>query len=255
MQSLSIVRTFYRRRTDAHFLQSCRDSDTLVFYLAGGHEFTFKNESFLVGAHQVLYLPKNSSYKNKRLDIKTSFYQIDFEFLSDSTVSAFDKPIVLSKNESEIFLPLLRDTYTSFTAQDNADLFLCSANIFKALSLLKNIADKQNTLNLPIDKIAPTITFLEEHYAESTSISQLAELSDMSVSNLEKHFIKNFNCSPITYRNKIRLRHAKLLLAGGFSANEAAYNVGFSDVFYFSRIFKKLEGITPSAFAKQNKGL
>lgn len=252
--SLLIHRAIYRRKTDAHYTQPHREADTLIYYLSGGHEFTFNDSSILVTQGQLLYLPKGIAYKNRRLEANTKYYQLEFDFSFEKEISAFTKPIALSKNDSEIFLPLLRDSYNAFSTQNQADLLLCNANIFKALSLLKSICDKKES-SVPADKIAPTITYLEEHYTENTDISQLALFSDMSVSSLEKHFIKSFGCSPITYRNKIRLRHAKLLLASGFSVSEAAYRVGFSDVFYFSRIFKKLEGITPSNFSKQNKGL
>lgn len=252
--SLYIHRALYRRRTDAHYIQPCREADTLIYYLSGGHEFTFENASLTVCEGQLLYLPKGISYRNRRIDDNTRYYQLEFDFSFAEKTSAFLTPISLPKSESGIFLPLLRDSYNAFSTQNNADLLLCSANIFKAISLLQAFCDKKDN-TAPADKIAPTVTYLEENYTENTDIARLAEISDMSVSSLEKHFIKSFNCSPITYRNKIRLRHAKLLLSSGFSVSEAAYRVGFSDVFYFSRIFKKLEGITPSQFAKQNKGL
>ena len=235
-------------------MQNCRDTDTLVFYLSGGHEFTFENEIISAREGQLLYLPKNSKYKNRRLDDNTRYYQIEFNFSCEKTISAFNKPFALSVKDSEAFLPLIRDAYNSFISQSEADLLLCNSNIIKAISFLKGIYNKKLSPAF-VDKIAPAITFLEEHYAKSTDIIALAEMCDMSVSNLEKLFLKNFEVSPITYRNKIRIRHAKLLLASGYTLSEVAYKVGFSDVFYFSRIFKKLEGTTPGYFSKQNTGI
>ena len=43
----------------------------------------------------------------------------------------------------------------------------------------------------------------------------------------------------------------KLLLQEGLSIEEVAYQVGYHDYFYFTKVFKKHEGISPSAFRKQ----
>ncbi len=42
-----------------------------------------------------------------------------------------------------------------------------------------------------------------------------------------------------------------VLRSGECNVTEAAYTVGLSDIYYFSRLFKKLTGITPSSYTKQ----
>ncbi len=50
---------------------------------------------------------------------------------------------------------------------------------------------------------------------------------------------------------RVRINKAKELMIGGGSIKEASYLVGFSDQAYFTRVFKKLEGINPRQFIEQ----
>ncbi|HBM81303.1 MAG TPA: AraC family transcriptional regulator, partial [Clostridiaceae bacterium] len=56
--------------------------------------------------------------------------------------------------------------------------------------------------------------------------------------------------SVISYLIDIRINKSKQFLRDGLSVSEASQKVGFHDIFYFSRIFKKRQGITPSEFTK-----
>jgi AraC-like DNA-binding protein len=47
----------------------------------------------------------------------------------------------------------------------------------------------------------------------------------------------------------VRINKAKELIAGGANIKEASYMVGFSDQAYFTRVFKKLEKMTPRSFS------
>ena len=80
-------------------------------------------------------------------------------------------------------------------------------------------------------------------------------MSNMCVSNLEKLFKKNFGLSPVSYRNKIRTEHAKKYISGGYSITDTAQMTGFSDYFYFARIFKKFAGCSPGNFKDEGMGI
>jgi YesN/AraC family two-component response regulator len=57
----------------------------------------------------------------------------------------------------------------------------------------------------------------------------------------------------LDFFNKIKIDKAKeLMIEGNKRIKQVAYEVGFSDEFYFSRIFKKIEGISPAEFYSKN---
>ena len=54
---------------------------------------------------------------------------------------------------------------------------------------------------------------------------------------------------PLQYINKLRIERAKQLLAdAGLSVSECAETLGFTDVNYFSRLFRKFTGVSPSKY-------
>ena len=68
----------------------------------------------------------------------------------------------------------------------------------------------------------------------------------MSEVNFRRLFREYVGCSPIDYRNELRLRHARnKLQSGEYNVSEAAYESGFSNLSFFIRLYKKQYGHTP----------
>lgn len=100
--------------------------------------------------------------------------------------------------------------------------------------------------------VGKIISHIENHYDKPLTISQLASLSHVSPSTLDRNFRRAMGCAPIDYLIRVRImRAAKLLQEGNLSITEIAYRVGFGDSNYFSRQFKKLTGCTPRRYRQQ----
>lgn len=91
--------------------------------------------------------------------------------------------------------------------------------------------------------------FLACNYARDLSIDEVAEHVDVSASYLSALFGRYYGCSPIQCLIDLRLRAAKLLLARDERVGDVAEQVGFHSLHYFSRMFKKHVGLSPTAFA------
>lgn len=90
--------------------------------------------------------------------------------------------------------------------------------------------------------------FLQEHYAESFVVADLASRAGLSEPRFRVLFKRTMGVSVVRYQNGLRVNRARsLLLSGEHSVSEAASLVGVPDVYYFSRMFKDLTGINPSA--------
>ncbi|OAB36047.1 AraC family transcriptional regulator [Paenibacillus glacialis] len=93
------------------------------------------------------------------------------------------------------------------------------------------------------------ISFLSEHYQESKSIESLSLQLNYSPQYLSRKFKEKTGLSPIEYVIRLRLEKAQcLLLTTDASLQEIARNVGYPDLFYFNRLFKKYMGIAPGKF-------
>ena len=99
------------------------------------------------------------------------------------------------------------------------------------------------------EALFPAITLMHREYYVSRTTEEYARLCGMS----GYHFIRRFKeCTglpPHLYLTRIRLEKAKLLLlTTHLSVSEIAFSTGYDDPFYFSRLFKKYVGASPSDF-------
>lgn len=94
--------------------------------------------------------------------------------------------------------------------------------------------------------------YLHAHYAGNIGLPDLAAELGLSVNYFCSLFKKEAGSNFVDYLTQYRLRIAKELLAGTTApVTEIAERVGYSDFRYFLRVFKKLEGVTPSEFRQR----
>ena len=92
-------------------------------------------------------------------------------------------------------------------------------------------------------------TELQKHFRTIQSISRLAELSDLDPAYLTRLFYRFAGESPYDLLIRFKMNEAAAHLTGGrHTIKEIAAQVGYTDPYHFSRVFKKHYGITPSAF-------
>lgn len=99
-----------------------------------------------------------------------------------------------------------------------------------------------------IRTVEKVISHMTENYREGLTLDKLAEAAGVSASYLGSIFRKVTGRSTIDYLIEIRINRAKNLLKDGFSVSETSKLVGFNDLYYFSRAFKKHSGICPSKY-------
>lgn len=99
--------------------------------------------------------------------------------------------------------------------------------------------------------IRKAIQQIDEHYHEAMTLDAVASHAGISRYHFSRLFKSCTGCSFKNYLNRRRIEAAKhLIRSEGLNASEAAFRVGYSDLSYFSRIFKRLEGVPPSVFRK-----
>lgn len=94
--------------------------------------------------------------------------------------------------------------------------------------------------------------YIDTRYAEDFDIAALSRVADMSATNFRRRFREAFGETAMQYRDRVRLDVAKqYLLSGYYNVSEAARAVGFEDVSYFVRFFKRHIGTPPGALIKK----
>jgi len=127
-----------------------------------------------------------------------------------------------------------------------ANRFRQTALLYEALAEYADQAHsrKKDTIHREAVRLRDII---ETHAFEHTNLKTIYAKLEISHAYAETLFRKAFGIAPVDYRLQLRLRQARQLLATTMAnVSQAAFAVGFHDALYFSKIFHKNFGITPS---------
>lgn len=109
----------------------------------------------------------------------------------------------------------------------------------------------QNTIDYSNQIVKITKDYLEQHFAEEISLEDVAEQVNISPQYFSKLIKKTTGFNFIDWLSMFRVKKAKELLTNSnLTVKEVCFMVGYKDPNYFSRIFKKRIGITPSEYIK-----
>lgn len=99
-----------------------------------------------------------------------------------------------------------------------------------------------------------SIQYIHKFAADTLPIPQLAEIEGVSANHYSAQFSKIYGVAPTAYIRALRIRKARdLLLNSDLSVKELAPLCGFEDQFYFSQVFKKETGTSPTAFRDKHR--
>ncbi|MCI8772238.1 MAG: AraC family transcriptional regulator [Lachnospiraceae bacterium] len=101
-------------------------------------------------------------------------------------------------------------------------------------------------------KLKLVLDYIELHYPEPISISELAKLCYFSEYHFMRFFKKHMNMTCVEYINNLRLeKSVEMFEQGNSSIMDVSLSVGFRNLSYFHRAFKKKYDMTPLTFLKQ----
>ena len=119
-----------------------------------------------------------------------------------------------------------------------------------AVEVLEQLPDKNKAL------IQKFCQYLETHYDEDLSLEEAAGMIGFSSFYFTKLMKEHVNMSYIDYVTKVRVEKAKQYLeTSALSVKDVGTKVGYDNANYFTRVFKRMEGITPSQYkSKYHEG-
>lgn len=101
-------------------------------------------------------------------------------------------------------------------------------------------------------KLATAVAYMEKNFCSDISLAELAQMSGYSERQFHRLFKSAFSVPPSQYITNLRLQKAQLKLKNSTQTiGEISWECGYTDQNYFSRIFKKNIGLTPTEY-KQN---
>jgi AraC family transcriptional regulator of arabinose operon len=130
----------------------------------------------------------------------------------------------------------------------------CSVQVYAVLMEIyrhvHSIADQ--SIHHQHERLQPVFDLIAESYHKALSIDDLADTVDLTPQHFCSVFKRTMNCRPIEYLNLFRISKSKelLLTHRELKISEIAPKVGYVNVPYFTTLFRKLEGVTPSEFRR-----
>jgi AraC-like DNA-binding protein len=109
---------------------------------------------------------------------------------------------------------------------------------------------KQNSIDGDLNKI---IIYIAKNLHTDITVDKLATYCSLNADYFSRVFKNKFEIRPHKYIQQKRIEKAQLLLlTTHYSIKEVAFNVGFKDVFHFSKLFKKHSKLSPAKYRKEH---
>ncbi len=103
--------------------------------------------------------------------------------------------------------------------------------------------------------IEPMLAFLQQNVERQVTLAEMAEQAKLSASQFSFLFKQQTGYSPVDYFIHLKMQHAVALLTSTEkSVHEIAYELGYQDPYYFSRLFKKVMGASPRRYRETPPG-
>ena len=225
-----------------------------VFLVRPGTAHGYKNTSNL-DLVNILYVPDRLYVPDHDLS-NTPGYHAFFELEPALRKKhKFKSRLTVSLNTLEKLQQLAADMEQELGKPRAGAGYMACAYFMQIKGILaRSYSEKKNPLATELLRIGSLLSFMERSYAEDLTLSQLAKQANMSKSTLNRVFHKTMHMPPINYLISIRIARARTLLEQADArVTDVAFEVGFSDSNYFSRMFKLMTGISPLEYKKNNR--
>lgn len=202
----------------------------------------------------------------------TIYYAIIFDtkFVLSNMLDACDVKYINPINQNDIIfnnkitgdaemVSLLKNIISEYENKNNYFELAIKSYIYWLLVLLLRQytkADKSDRVcryrASNLNKLNKLLVYIEENYEQSLTVKDLAHTFNTSCSSLQHLFKKSTGRTLLEYIISLRIYKAEQLLrTTDMSVTEIALSVGIEDVNYFSRLYKKHKGISPSSYRKK----
>lgn len=183
--------------------------------------------------------------------------QLNIDFSSLLTHLSGDRlNIPLSLNSEELPTPQIVEGFINqFAAlrniQDKKQFFHMGSsallsNMLIALAEQFILLQKDKPDISPMEKIR---NYIERNYLLPLTLNDLGNIGSLSNKYISRRFKELYGDTPIRFRDNLRIEAAgRLLKNSNYSIGEIAEKCGFTDIYYFSKIFKKRTGKTPGKY-------
>lgn len=252
--SLAVYNTGYQKCVGCHtWGPATRDHYLIHFISSGKGFFNSQNRRYPLGSGEMFIIfPGQIVSYTADAHNPWEYYWVGFNGTEAQRLvklSGFSKerPVLKIRDPDDIG-PLLLSIYqkSGYSPSSEAEM---TGYLYLFLSRLMRTHDQYSISYDMRDYLARALRYIQYNFASSIAVCDIASAVGISRSQLYRAFVAHFHISPNEYIQKYRLNEAcSLLRDGSLSISAVANSTGYSDPLYFSRVFKKHKGMTPSQY-------
>lgn len=244
MENLKIISSFHAARKPYGKVEK-RKTNGFIFQLKGYSVYVFGSKTLTVNEGDMIFLPEGSSYVYKSYWYDENLYtSINFHAnLENSQATVYSLEDFYGAN-------YIANNFSELWKFGNvSDKYKCLSIFYDLLSFISRIEHLKSSDERKSSLIEPAVKYLKNHiYDSELKVNKLHKKCGISDTYFRKIFISKFNMTPQKYVMTERVLCAKSIIESGDfeSIKEVSNLVGFNDPLYFSKVFKKAYGVSPS---------
>ncbi len=221
----------------------------VAYQLSGHYDHKFDSEILGVKTDTLVFIPKASPYSVRCVEPGKS---ICISFFGE-----FDLPPTVCDCTVN---PEIKNLFLKALSHQNlhSDIHYCEAAaiVYSLIAFLFKSTQGEYIAHNTRSKIKSAHTYMTENYTDTTlKIEDVAKTFDMSTKYFRTLFKKLYNSTPTQYLISLRLQTAvNFLIESNLSIGQIAELSGFSDVYYFSKLFKTRFGVSPKDYRNYSRG-
>lgn len=197
---------------------------------------------------------------------------IGFECLADELDGFSEMPVVLEDEQQKILTEIIKEGRTVFKAPYDvpnlkdmkkrkdypfgADQMIKLKLEMLLIELVRSKMTEKTRVDSEIfdPKTHEIYNYVNKNFRENITLGELCFIFGTNKTTLCSSFKKAYGDTVVGYINSLKIKEAKKLLREGeYNLTEISQKLGFSSVHYFSRMFKKQQGVSPSEYVRTIK--
>ncbi|WP_395341082.1 helix-turn-helix domain-containing protein [Ningiella sp. W23] len=181
----------------------------------------------------------------------------DFDFFPQHLAKQYvydDKKLLAGESiTSRLEMNMTRDGELAWFSTSKRPLLAADGTMVGNYGITRHFQKSSQALSV-FESVRAPVEYIRKNYHKAITLKELAELTHLSVSALERRFKKHLSKTPSRLINEVRLENARrLIMETTLPISDIAYQTGFSDHSYFTKQFKQFFGMHPSKMRTQIK--
>jgi AraC-like DNA-binding protein len=243
------------------FARHMHETYVLGLIEAGVQSFTYRGARQVTPAGGVFLIHPGEAHTGEAVSASGYTYRTlypDVPFLQytlaaiterESLVPFFPQPVIEDPQVTSRLLALHQALARSHSALERETRFV---QVWATLlTRYAELRPAERALGQERPAIRQVRRYIDEHYAQGVTLTELAQMVGLSPYYLLRVFVRDVGLPPHAYLESVRIRQAQRLLTQGLPLAQVAAILGFSHQSHLTRHFKQILGVTPGVYRQQ----